>query len=410
MASRGEPRSYGHTRILWTNLYVDVRRRRSLFNRGEGIRLSDGADAGWPASNDNLVHLISTWDNPYLTGQFTRYERTNQAANLQATGPTGPSAFNRSSRMPHELTWSLGVQQEITPGWVFETTYNANAGRRLLGPDVIGRFPSDLFTGGPTGQNARTYTTQVASPTAGQTLANSVVGPKQNLAILEMDYPYFGALAVQGSNIGRSNYHGVNFRLERRPWHGVYYILNYTFSKSLDDVGGPNLGTGAGISGSNLGGKRAQTVDPVTAIYGVSPIDETHVVRFTYNIELPFGRGEGIFTNPTSIGGKLADWVGGGWELSGLGTTAQDGRSCSPPPPRTSTTISAWNGLMAASRARNRIASSTLNSPAKSRCSIQIAMRGPLDSCEPSRMRETPKPLLMAICRRSSPTCVSRAS
>lgn len=201
---------------------------------GEGILLADGADAGWHASTDNLVHLISNFSNPYQPDQFSRYQRTNQAANFQATSPTGPAlAFNRNMRMPHEWTWSFGLQRELPKGFLVEAMYNANLGRKLLGPDIIGRFPADLFSGGPAGQNARIYTTQIDSPTAGQTLTNQVAGPKQNLAILENAFPYFGTFAVQGTNLGRSDFHALNLRAERRMAQGIALLANYTFSKSV---------------------------------------------------------------------------------------------------------------------------------------------------------------------------------
>ncbi|MGH6891443.1 MAG: TonB-dependent receptor domain-containing protein, partial [Dongiaceae bacterium] len=285
---------------------------------GGGVRLSDGADSGWHASNDNLVHMISSFANPYLPSDFSKYERTTQAANFQSTGPTGPSAFNLDSHMPYELTWSFGIQRELTRGLLVEGAYSGNHGEGLLGPDLLGRVPREIFSGGPAGQNARTYTTAVASPTAGQTLDNAVVGLKQPLAVLESAYPYFGIMAVLGSNIGRSNYHAFNLRAEQRLSRGLSFLANYTFSKSLDDVGGPNQGTNQGISISNLGGKRSQTVDPITVTYGLSPLDETHRFTGTFNYELPVGRGRQYMGSPDNFFEKVADYAIGGWELAGI--------------------------------------------------------------------------------------------
>ncbi|MCL4854237.1 MAG: TonB-dependent receptor, partial [Bryobacteraceae bacterium] len=284
---------------------------------GSGVRLADGADAGWHASFDNMVHLRSNFTSPWAATDYSPYERTTAAANLQATGPVGPSAFNRKSHMPYELAWSFGVQHELPQSFLIEATYSANAGRQLLGPDIQARFPAELLTGGPAGLNSRIYTTQIASPTAGQTLDNSVVGPKQNLGILQMDYPYFGAMAVQGSNIGSSNYHAVNLRVERRLRQGIFFLANYTFSKSLDDVGGPDTGVGSGIANLNLGGKRVQTVDNTPSVYGYSPLDERHVFRGTYNIELPVGRGRKLLATPDSFATKALDFAIGGWEFAG---------------------------------------------------------------------------------------------
>jgi len=287
---------------------------------GSGLKLADGADAGWHASNDNLVHIISTFSNPFQPGQFTRYQRTNKQANFDATQPTSPAGFSRESHMPKEWTASFGIQRQLPQRIVIEATYNANIGRGLIGSDLTGQFPTDLFNGGATGFNSRTYTTQVASPTAGQTLNNAVVGEKQNLAILQAARPYFGPVTIKGSNIGRSDYHALNLRLERRFSGGLFGLVNYTFSKLTDDVGGTNVADNGGAAGNELGSKRVQTVDRTTSAHGISSLDETHVVRFAFNYELPVGRRKKLLGNPQSFGAKVLDGVVGGWELAGLGS------------------------------------------------------------------------------------------
>lgn len=285
---------------------------------GGGLPLADTASAGWHASTDNMVHLYSNWTTPFLPGQYIQYQRTNAGANYGATGPTSPAGYSRTAHMPKEYTMSVSVQRELKGNMVVEANYNGNLGRGLLGPDEVGRFPAELFSGGPAGQNVRTYTTQIVSPTSGQTQNNSVVGPKQNLAILEMAYPYFGAIGVQGVNFGRSNFHSLNLRLEKRMSHGLFFLANYTLSKTLDDVGGPDSGVGA--NNTVLGGKRQQNVDPLTAVYGISPLDETHVFRFAANYQLPIGQGKTWLGSPQSIGAKILDGAVGGWELAGIGT------------------------------------------------------------------------------------------
>jgi hypothetical protein len=284
---------------------------------GDRLKLSNGANAGWHASNDNMVHLISNWESPFQPGQYTEYQRTTAAANYDATQPSSPAGSSSKTRMPYELTWHLGIQRELPGGFLVEANYAGNSGRDLLGPDIIGRFPKQYFTGGPTGENRTLFTTQVASPTAGQTQSNSVVGPKQNLGILMMDRPYFGAVSVPNANIGRSNYHSMNLRAERRMSRGMAFLANYTFSRSMDDTGGPDLGSGVGISGVNLGGKRVQTVDNTTWAYGISPLDETH--RFTgySNYQLPLGRGKRWLRHPDNLGKTILDHVIGGWEVAG---------------------------------------------------------------------------------------------
>jgi hypothetical protein len=304
-------------RSSFAMMYIPATGSESAYS-GSGLPLADTASAGWHASTDNMVHLYSNWASPFLPGQYVQYQRTNAGANYGATGPTSPAGFSRTSHMSKEYTLSFGIQRELKGNMVVEGSYNGNLGRDLVGPDYVGRFPVDLFTGGPAGTNVRTYTTQIASPTAGQTQNNSVVGPKQNLAILEMAYPYFGAIGVQGVNFGRSNFHAANLRVEKRMSHGLFFLGNYTFSKSLDDVGGPDGAVGA--NNTVLGGKRQQNTDSLTQVYGISPLDETHVFRFASNYQLPVGRGKAWLSNPQSFGAKLLDGAVGGWELAGMGT------------------------------------------------------------------------------------------
>jgi hypothetical protein len=112
----------------------------------------------------------------------------------------------------------------------------------------------------------------------------------------------------------------MNLRLERRFGTDFYLLANYTFSKLLDDVGGTNVGDALGSAGTELSSKRNQTVDQVTDVYGISTLDETHVLRFAFNYQLPVGRRKMLLGAPQTIGMKVLDGIVGGWELAGLGT------------------------------------------------------------------------------------------
>ena len=286
---------------------------------GSGLNLSDSANAGWHASDDNLVHMISSWQNPFKPENITPYQRTTAKANWDATQPATPGGYNREVDMPREYAWSFGIQRQLPARLLVEATYSGNAGRDLIAADLVGRFPRELFTGGPNGENRKIYTTQIASPTAGQTQNNSVVGLKQNLGILQYRYPYFGLVNIGGTNIGRSNYHSLNLRLEKRFSAGLSGLFNYTLSKALDDVGGTDTGDAAGATGGNLGGKRVQSTDNVTEVYGISSLDETHVVRFAFNYLIPVGRGRAALGSPNSTGAKILDHAVGGWEIAAMG-------------------------------------------------------------------------------------------
>jgi hypothetical protein len=99
-----------------------------------------------------------------------------------------------------------------------------------------------------------------------------------------------------------SNYHAATFTLHKRPSHGLQFDLNYTFSKSLDQLGGVqnNAGTYATSFNPNLQ-------------YGPSLFDRTHVFNAIFNYDLPAGKGHKF-----SFSNAILDKVIGGWYVSGV--------------------------------------------------------------------------------------------
>jgi hypothetical protein len=99
-----------------------------------------------------------------------------------------------------------------------------------------------------------------------------------------------------------SNYNAATVTLRKRPSHGLQFEMNYTFSKSLDQLGGVqnNAGTYATSFNPNLQ-------------YGPSLFDRTHVFNAIFNYDLPAGRGHKF-----SFSNSILDKVIGGWYVSGV--------------------------------------------------------------------------------------------
>lgn len=99
-----------------------------------------------------------------------------------------------------------------------------------------------------------------------------------------------------------SNYHALVVTLRNRPWHGILYDMNYTFSKSLDTVGAVQ----------NSASYYATSFDPGIE-YGNSFFDRTHVINATFDYELPFGHGHRIGSSH-----EVVNKVIGGWYTAGV--------------------------------------------------------------------------------------------
>ena len=98
-----------------------------------------------------------------------------------------------------------------------------------------------------------------------------------------------------------SNYHALVVTLRNRPWHGVLYDLNYTFSKSLDTVGAVQN------SASYYGTSFNPGIE-----YGPSLFDRAHVFNGVFNYDLPFGRGRRLGSSHEAINKFIGGWYTAG--------------------------------------------------------------------------------------------------
>ncbi len=100
-----------------------------------------------------------------------------------------------------------------------------------------------------------------------------------------------------------SNYNAGFVALHNRGWHGMQFDLNYTYSKSLDQIG----------TVQNSASYYASSFNP-TYEYGPSFFDRPHIFNGTYNYDLPFGHGH-------LLGSSSHEWfnkVIGGWYTAGV--------------------------------------------------------------------------------------------
>ncbi|MGC9998650.1 MAG: carboxypeptidase-like regulatory domain-containing protein [Bryobacteraceae bacterium] len=280
----------------------------------ESLPLSAAANAGWHASTDGLKHYISSWANPFpLPGMITEYSRDTLLTNQESGNPPGVTAYSQDMHMPREYTWGISIQRELPVGWVLEAGWSGNRGLGLLAPNNISMYPANLFNS----SYASTMTTSMASPNAGQTLSTSTVGPTMLAGILEYPYPQYGTVTVLGTNAGSSTFNALNLRLEHRMSHGLTFLLNYTYSHALDDVGGPEASSGSGQDAEGINGKRNQSIYPFQSTWGLSADDQPNRLVLTFLYQLPVGKGRQWLGSPQTSGQKVLDRIAGGWQLAG---------------------------------------------------------------------------------------------
>ncbi len=111
-------------------------------------------------------------------------------------------------------------------------------------------------------------------------------------------YPLFGPITFTEAR-GNSWYHGLQTRLERRSATGLTMLLDYSWSKLIDDVG------------ANAPVRDAYNLKQEK---GLGQEDMRHRFSINYVYALPFGNGRAHLNQLP----KVANGFLGGWEISGI--------------------------------------------------------------------------------------------
>ncbi len=272
---------------------------------------STSAAGPWDAREDGTGIPRLTWDHMFAPQDYSYYRHTVQEANYQVGGNLGGPVYSIKSDMPREYQWNLTVQRQLTPNMIAEASYAGNHSSTLLVEDTMNPFPKQYVNP----ELAPILATQIANPVAGQIMANdtSYTGASVPLGVLLTSNPSRGYLNVQGTNGGSSMFNAINLRLERRMSKGIAFLVNYTLSKTLEDVGGPN----ESFWGAGSFNKGHQITDTYRNVYGYSPLDRTHRLVWYHDVQLPFGKGRMFLGDPQTAAAKVLNHIVGGWELAG---------------------------------------------------------------------------------------------
>ncbi len=146
---------------------------------------------------------------------------------------------------------------------------------------------------------------QAASAFIGQSVGNvfgQIDADRSSLGMSTFNNHQINFALFMRTHNDLSNYHAATISLRKRPSHGLQFDMNYTFSKSLDQVG----------TVQNNAGTYATSFNP-NFQYGPSLFDRTHVFNAIFNYDLPAGTGHKFGFN-----NNIINKIIGGWYVSGV--------------------------------------------------------------------------------------------
>jgi Carboxypeptidase regulatory-like domain/TonB dependent receptor len=160
---------------------------------------------------------------------------TNRLCTIQATDPNLKNAY--------VMSWSLGMQHQITRSISLDVSYVGNHATKLLGLEYTNTPPMGAGYCLGAGQVAAVTAAGGSCPTSITTTTATSATAIQALRPLNSKYPYYSYIYTV-SNPFFSNYNGAQITLTQRANHGLSYTVGFTLSHALDQAtgerGGPN--------------------------------------------------------------------------------------------------------------------------------------------------------------------------
>lgn len=189
-------------------------------NITSGLITYPGSELNWFASGTNTI---------FPTGPINCSPTTGAPCTIMG--------ITQNFKTPYVYNWNLNIQQALNTKITLEAAYVGNHGSKLLGihdinqPTVGAGWQPCISSGFDP-----SVCSQGADPAA-----------EQNARPFNATFPFLAQI-YQVGNIYKSNYNGLQVTLTGRDYHGLSFLMGYTYSHALDDVGANwDFGQGSGL-------------------------------------------------------------------------------------------------------------------------------------------------------------------
>jgi len=220
----------------------------------------------------------------------------NQAALINGTNPFLFGGYDPANKLPYSENWSLDLQWQPVNTLVMTLAYIGNHGVHGTIPIPFNE-PRIATSTSPVNGQTFSYGFNPVDPVSKGTLLsepfNTSTGGNTDLRA-----PFIGYSpnSVFYEAEGNSNYHALQFSINKRLSHGLQVNGSYTWSHSLDE----QSGLGLFYNGND-------PLNPKSG-YASSDYDRTHVFTISYLYQFP------KLSSAESLESKFAN----GWAISGI--------------------------------------------------------------------------------------------
>ena len=326
-----------------------------MYSHGGGTGGTNGSDQGNGTLGFSATPIISSISGSgipafYLANGFPAYQPPpfiNGALNTGYTtlSSTAPGSLNYADpylggRSPQYQNWNVGIQRLLTDSISLSVNYVGSQSHFLRTSGARGYQSDQLnpiyFALGSALLNAKATPGNVAAAAA-IIPGIALPYPSYSGTIVQMlrPFPQYTGISDTYGNVGNANYNALQLSLrQQHPRHGLTFMLNYTYSKMIDDEGNFRSGWLPSRLERSLGTAGQPQNLVATVVYA-----------------LPFGRG-GL-----GNGSALVRGLASGWQISGIykyysgSPIAVTGATCSNLPDQ-GTCLPSYNPSFAGGNAR----------------------------------------------------------
>ena len=218
-----------------------------------------------------------------------------------------PGGVQPNLKMPTLISWTLGVEQQITPNTTFSLRYVGSHGyHEIVGVDANTPVPTICPASPCPAVYPNTFPVGLAgTPVPAGSFYIPAGRPKANTALANT-WTWFG--------VGDSLYNALEVDFNRRFSNSLALRGVYTWSKALDD--------GDSVNGTTTGNAPGLVSNPydIKADWGPATYDVRNIGVISAVYDLPFGRGKPYGSNWSGFVGVMAS----GWSVNSI-FTAQSG-------------------------------------------------------------------------------------
>lgn len=271
--------------------------------RGTGPAPGFSSDTPYVASNDGGLTPANTLNTAFSGGLVPV---SGSALDGFTNVGFGVTAVSRNRKTYYDQQWMFGFQYAPTSNDVLDITYVGNHGVHVDASGLnLNQLDPKYFSMGNALLN------QVPNPFFGHITSSgcSLDQPTIQQGQLLRPYPEFCDISETQDPAGGSHYNALDVNYTHRVTQGLTLLASYTFSKFIDNVGGPENWASASSNFS----ENIRNVYNLAAEKSVDATDTPHSFVLSYVYELPVGRGRKFGSGMNGV----VNAVVGGWQTSG---------------------------------------------------------------------------------------------